>query len=78
MTKLETKEHVVAKKHPVGFPVIITLGLMFMVIAILGYFLYQTVSENTRLKQKYQDNSESIDNYEEGQDQQLDSELDQL
>lgn len=79
MTKITQKEREIAKKHPVSFPIFIVLGLMVIVIAVLSYFLYQTVAENTRLKQKYQENTEDfIDTGEDNQDQQMENELDQL
>lgn len=78
MSDLIDKEHKVASKHPVAFPVIMVVGLMIIVIAILSYFLYQTVAENTRLKQNYQENTEGPEGYENVQEQQLENELDQL
>jgi hypothetical protein len=58
MTKLLKKKQNLAKSHLVSFPVYVVLGTMLMSILILGYFLYQVTAENTRLKQKYQKNTE--------------------
>lgn len=78
MAKIISEERAIAKKHPVSFPVFVVLGLMIICILVLGYFLYQTVAENTRLKQKYQDNTTSTDSYEDSQDQQLENNLEEL
>ncbi len=78
MAKIISEERAIAKKHPVSFPVFVVLGLMIICILVLGYFLYQTVAENTRLKQKYEENTSSTDVYEDGQEQQLESNLEEL
>lgn len=71
-------EQQLAKKHPVSFPLFVILGIMFISILVLGYFLYQTVAENTRLKQKYQDNTESIDQQEDSEMQQYEQDMNDL
>lgn len=63
-------EQDLAKKHPVSFPIFVILGVMFISILVLGYFLYQTVAENTRLKQKYQQNTNTVDQQEDAEVQQ--------
>ncbi len=79
MTKLVQNEQNLAKSHPVSFPIYVILGIMVISILILGYFLYQTVAENTRLKQKYQENTEDYsDNGVDNETQQVENELDQL
>lgn len=76
MSRIASNEREMAKKHPVSFPIFVVLGLMVITILVLGYFLYQTVADNTRLKQKYQNNtSDSVGSYENSQDQQLDNSL---
>lgn len=71
-------EQQLAKKHPVSFPLFVILGIMFISILVLGYFLYQTVAENTRLKQKYQDNTQTIDQQEDSEMQQYEQDMNDL
>ena len=78
MPRVAKSEREVAQKHPVAFPIIVVSGLMVIVILVLGYFLYQTVAENTRLKQKYQGNTNSVDNYEDNEGQQIENNLEGL
>jgi len=78
MTKLVQNEQNLAKSHPVSFPIYVILGIMVISILILGYFLYQTVAENTRLKQKYQENTDSVVSPEDEELQQLENNLDEM
>ena len=78
MPKITQKEREMAQKHPIAFPIIAIAGLLLIIVIILGYFLYQTVGENTQLKQKYQDNTNPVDNFEDSQGQQLENNLEGL